>query len=139
MLAGALALAIVGVATTARAASDAYRGEIAGDDKARVELVVERHGSKRVATEFTVRRFALECEDGTNARLQRATIDGTARVSSKGRFEMNASNDSQRLQVAGRLAGAGNAAGQLKYSGMTEFEDATRDCRTGRLRWTAER
>lgn len=137
-IAGAIAVAAL-VPAAASAATQTYEGEIKGDAKAVVELEVETRGGRRAVTEFRVRRFPLECEGGTVARLDRARLAGTARVSGKGRFELEASDGSQRLQVHGRLARSGEASGTVKYSGLTEFADETRECRTDRLRWAASR
>ena len=138
-IAGAAALAVFAMAPPAGAAtSTTYTGEIAGDAKATVELEIEARGDRRFVTEFIVRRFPLECEDGTVARLQRARLAGRARVTGKGRFELVAANADQRLGIRGRLRG-GTAGGTLRYSGMTEFADQTLDCEADGLHWTASR
>ena len=136
-VASVAALVLVSAAS-ASAASRTYDGVIAGDAKASVTLEVEIRGDRRVVTEFTVRRFPLVCEDGTAARLDRARLAGRARVSGKGRFELAASNATQRLRVEGTL-GRKKASGGIRYSGLTEFEDRTLDCHTDGLRWTASR
>ena len=137
--AGATALVVFGVAATAGAATNTYRGEIVDDAKATVELKFEVRDGRRVLTDFSVRKFPLECEGDTAARLDRARLAGRARVSGKGRFALEASNDSQRLRVEGRLRGPNGASGSVEYSGLTEFTDETRDCHTTGLRWTATR
>src|SRR5688500_16438290 len=94
----AAGLALIG-ATAAIAGGGplTYEGGIAGDEKAVVELEVEPRNGHRVVTEFTVRRFPLECEGETTARLQRARVAGRARVSRRGRFKLAASNAAQHL------------------------------------------
>jgi hypothetical protein len=138
-IAGAAALAVFAIAAPVGAATNTtYTGEIAGDAKAMVELEIEARGDTRFVTEFIVRRFPLVCENGTVARLQRARLAGRARVTGKGRFELEAANAAQRLGIRGRLRG-GTAGGTLRYSGMTEFADQTLDCEADGLRWTASR
>ena len=138
-LAGVAALALVGTATTASAAAQQYEGGITGDEKAAVEMRVEKTDGRRVVTEFVIRKFPLECEGDTAARLDRARLSGRARVTGKGRFEMGASNADQRLRVEGRLGAGGRARGRIKYSGLTEFADQTLECHADGLRWRATR
>jgi hypothetical protein len=134
----AAALALLGATATAAAATNTYDGEITDDAKATVELHVEVRGERRVVTEFVVKRFPLECEGGTVARLQRARLAGRARVSRKGRFELEASNADQRLGIRGQLDGA-EMRGRVNYSGRTAFVDETLECQADGLRWTATR
>ena len=137
-IASIAALALVGTTATASAATQTYRGEIMGDDKALVQLKVEVGGKRRILTEFTVRKFPLECQEGTNARLQSAELAGRATISRKGRFRLEASNADQQLGIRGRLK-RGNMKGRVNYSGLTEFADGMRECQAERLRWTATR
>ena len=140
MFAGASALALISVtAAIAGGGSLTYEGQITGDAKAVVELEVETGGRRRVVTEFTVRKFPLQCEGETVARLQRARLSGRAPVTRKGRFELSASNAAQRLRLKGRLGRGGAAGGTVTYSGLTEFSDETRECSADGLRWTAAR
>jgi hypothetical protein len=133
------ACVVFGVAASAGAATNIYRGDIVDDEKATVELEFEIRDGRSVLTDFSVRKFPLECEGGTAARLDRARLAGRARVSGKGRFALGASNGTQRLRVEGRLRGPDGASGSVAYSGMTEFADQTLDCETTGLRWTATR
>ena len=137
-IASAAALALVGAAT-ASADSHTYRGAIKGDARADVELEVKARGGRRAVTEFTVRRLPLECEGGTLARLRRATLEGRAPVTRKGRFRLAASTATQRLRLAGRLRGRDDATGTLRYAGLTEFPGQALDCRARGLRWAASR
>jgi hypothetical protein len=139
--ASAVALALIwGAAAIASPDKETYKGTIEGDEQAVVELRVEKGERRRAVTEFTVRKFPLECEGETVARLQRARLAGRAPVSRKGRFELSASNAAQRLRVKGRLGRGGTAVGTVTYSGETEFADAVRDCETAvGTRWTASR
>jgi hypothetical protein len=136
---GALALALAWTAAAAGAATQTYEGEITADAKAAVEMGVEMKHRRRVVTEFVIRKFPLECEDGTAARLDRARLSGRARVTRKGRFEFGASNAGQRLRVKGRIGAGGRAGGTITYSGLTEFADRTLRCHANDLRWRATR
>ena len=133
------ALALVGMTAAASGASQTYEGEIEGDARATVALDVEGRAGRRIVTEFTVRQFPLECEEATLARLDRARVAGRARVSRKGRFELAASNEHQRLEVRGRVQSGGEVSGKLSYEGRTEFSDRTLDCHAEDLAWTATR
>ena len=132
-------LVLVGVTTTASGASQTYKGEIAEDTQASVALEVEARNGRRVVTEFTVREFPLECDDDTVARLDRARLAGRARVTRKGRFELAASNATQRLAIHGRMRGGREVTGRVTYDGRTEFADQTLNCRADGLRWSATR
>jgi hypothetical protein len=136
--AGVAALALFSATATAGAATSTYEGVIVDDAKATVEVEVEGVGDRRVVTGFIARKFPLECEGDTVARLQRARLAGRARVSRKGRFELTASNADQRLGIHGRLRGA-NITGRVSYSGRTEFADQTLACEADGLQWTATR
>ena len=137
--AAALALIWGTAAIASGGGSQTYRGEITGDPKAVVELEVESSRGRRVVTEFTARKFPLQCEGDTAARLQRARLSGRARVTRKGRFRLSASNAAQSLRVDGRFIGGGRASGRVRYSGQTEFADGVRECVAEGLHWVATR
>jgi hypothetical protein len=131
----ALAMAITAPAANAAKLS----GEITDDPKASLSLVVKEVDDVLAVSKFKARKLPIRCDGVGDARLRSAALDGAARVGGKGRFKLVGRNDTQRLRIEGKLVGKDGAKGTLKYSGLTEFENGSRECRTGKLRWVASR
>jgi hypothetical protein len=131
------------ITSVAMAATKTYNGKIEGDQPSSVVLKVKRHHGERALKSFAANDFVISCRGSGDATLAGATLiappGGAIKVSDKGRFEATGSVGDQVLELAGRLSGKHSAAGTLHYSGPTPVDDATEDCDSGELHWSASR
>lgn len=135
----AAALAILAIPAAAIAATKAYDGAVNGDPETSVDLKVKTEQGSRFFKSFLVTELAIKCDDGTfDARLRSARLDGREPLGNRGRFEARGETGDQVLKVRGRVRSR-RASGTLRLKGQIGVAGETRDCRSGKVRWSAER
>ncbi|MGH2954014.1 MAG: hypothetical protein ACRDK9_08345 [Solirubrobacterales bacterium] len=138
IVACAAATAILVVPVAALAATKTYRGAVKGDPETSLKLRVEKEQGSRFFKAFAVQDLAIECDDGLEARLRSARVDGRAPLGDRGRFATRGESDRQVVRLKGKVRSR-RASGTLRLSGSIGVEGETRDCRSGKVRWSAER
>ena len=133
---GAIA-AILLVPAEALSASQTYKGTADADPTTAITIKVKKEGKKRYVTLARAENLALDCDEGTQARLTQAQIRGRVKVR-QGEFAIKGSNLYTTVAVTGKIVKR-TIKGTFRYHGITDVEGEMMDCDSGKVPYTAKR